>query len=87
MKNMADAFARIDDKIKFAYNECSLIENMIDLALTAHPLEDYHEDNGPCLWWKFPIEEPPFVGSPLDADWPGYHTHFTRLLVPSNPEE
>jgi len=31
------------------------------------PLEEWHEDMGPMLWWKFPIEEEPYVGSPLDV--------------------
>lgn len=38
-----------------------------DLATTALPLSEYHEDMGDVLWWKFPIEEPPYVGSPLDC--------------------
>lgn len=29
-------------------------------------LEQWHEDVGPVLWWKFPINEPPYVGTPLD---------------------
>lgn len=51
----------------------------------ATPLEQWHEGDGDVLWWKFPIDEPPYVGSPLDTDWPGYHTHFTRIPVPSQP--
>lgn len=31
------------------------------------PLEEWHEDFGDCLWWSFPVEEPPYVGSPLDC--------------------
>lgn len=46
------------------------------------PLEDWGEDYGDVLWWKFPIEEPPYVGSPLDEHWPGYHTHWTPIPVP-----
>lgn len=46
-------------------------------------LADYHEDHGPVLWWVFPVTEPPYVGSPLDLDWPGYHTHWTLLDIPS----
>lgn len=34
--------------------------------IIARPLEEYHEDMGDVLWWKFPITEPPYVGSPLD---------------------
>lgn len=33
----------------------------------ARPLEEWHEDIGSVLWWKFPINEPPYVGSPLDT--------------------
>ena len=51
----------------------------------ARPISEWHEDIGDCLWWRFPIEEPPYVGSPLDEDWPEYHTHFTRIECPSQP--
>lgn len=30
------------------------------------PFADWHEDDGDVMWWRFPIEEPPFVGTPLD---------------------
>lgn len=36
----------------------------------ARPIEEYHEDMGDVLWWKFPIVEPPYVGSPLDLGRP-----------------
>jgi hypothetical protein len=45
----------------------------------AKPISEWHEDLGPCLWWIFPICEPPYSGTPLDCNWPEYHTHFTRL--------
>jgi hypothetical protein len=48
----------------------------------AHSLEDWHEDQGPVLWWAFPIAEPPYAGTPLDSSWPGYHTHWTHFHVP-----
>ena len=52
----------------------------------ATPHEDYHEDLGPVLWWRFPIDEPPWCGMPNDSDWPGYHTHFTPLpAMPTLP--
>jgi hypothetical protein len=50
----------------------------------ARPLEEYHEDDGYVLWWTFPVEEPPYVGSPLCDDWPGYHTHWTEILIPED---
>ena len=43
----------------------------------AFPGEQYHEDMGAVTWWRLPVNEPPWVGTPNDSDWPGYHTHFT----------
>ncbi len=55
------------------------------VRVEARPLEEWGEDYGDVLWWKFPIEEPPYVGSPLDCDWSGYHTHWTPIEVPEPP--
>ena len=52
-------------------------------ASRPRPLADWHDDLGCVLWWILPVEEPPYVGSPIDDDWPGYHTHFTPIVVPS----
>lgn len=30
------------------------------------PLNEWHEDHGDVLWWLWPIEQAPWVGSPLD---------------------
>lgn len=47
------------------------------------PEEEWHEDDGNVIWWKLPINEPPYVGTPLDSDFEeGYYTHFTRLIEP-----
>lgn len=51
-------------------------------ARKAIPLSDWHEDIGAALWWRFPVDEPPYCGSPTYDDWPGYHTHWTPILVP-----
>jgi len=40
-------------------------------------LAEYHEDQGAVVWWKFPVNEPAWIGTPSDSDWPGYHTHWT----------
>ena len=34
--------------------------------MQARPLSEWHEDIGPVLWWRFPVVEPPYVGTPLD---------------------
>ena len=49
--------------------------------------EKWHEDIGPVLWWDFPVEEPPYCGTPLDDDFPKYKTHFTELHIPDEVEE
>lgn len=49
---------------------------------------------GDALWWHFPIDEPPYVGSPLSSDWPegeghllhdGYYSHWTPIVIPTTP--
>lgn len=50
----------------------------------ARLLAEWGEDYGDCLWWSFPIEEPPYCGTPLDCDFPNHVTHFTRFVIPQN---
>lgn len=47
---------------------------------TPRHIDEWHEDMGFALWWALPVCEPPYVGTPLDTDWPGYHTHWTPLI-------
>lgn len=54
-------------------------------ATIPRPINEWHEDKGDVLWWSFPIEEPPYYGSPVDSDWPDYHTHWTPLIIPEEP--
>ena len=53
----------------------------------ARPLREWFEEDGAVLWWRFPVEEAPWVGQPHDCDWPGYHTHWTPIAVPVAPGE
>jgi hypothetical protein len=62
-----------------------LVEGRLEDALTPRPKADWDEDDGPCLWWVFPIVEPPYCGDPLTEDFPDYVTHWTPLLVPERP--
>ena len=76
------------------HKSCKLAENIADDLIAdgvtvqecTRPLEEWHEDYGDVLWWKFPIEEPPYVGSPLDEKWPAYHTHWTPIVLPQPPK-
>jgi len=54
----------------------------------ALPFAQWHEDQHSVLWWKFPINEPPDVGTPLSSDWPFGATEesdlfWTPLLSPT----
>lgn len=33
------------------------------------PAHEWHEDIGNVLWWLWPIEQPPYVGTPLDLGY------------------
>lgn len=56
-------------------------------ARLPRPLADWQEDMGAVLWWRFPIEEAPYCGHPNCDNWPGYHTHWTPLVLPDAPAE
>ena len=50
-------------------------------------LDEWNESDGDVLWWKFPVNESPYCGSPLDTEFPDYLTHWTKFVVPNNPFE
>lgn len=37
--------------------------------MKARPIDEYHEDMGDVLWWKFPVVEPPYCGNPNDLGY------------------
>jgi hypothetical protein len=48
----------------------------------AIPISEYHDD-GIVLWWRLPVEEAPWVGSPDYDDWlDDYYTHWTKIEIP-----
>ena len=55
----------------------SAVQEPVEREVFPRPLDSWHEDFGPVTWWKLPVEEPAWIGTPLDTDWPGYHTHWT----------
>ncbi|GGF73107.1 hypothetical protein GCM10010912_17880 [Paenibacillus albidus] len=57
----------------------------IKQPVVARPIDEWHEDYGDVLWWEFPVCEPPYCGTPIDVDWPGYHTHWTPIVIPESP--
>ena len=87
-------------KDKYALDSCMLDSDLIETLETAwkevdkyktdnkpRPLVEWGEDYRDCLWWKFPIEEPPYCGSPLDSSFPDYVTHFTMFQEPEKEDD
>lgn len=66
-------------------------QKVIERILTFRPRDEYGDDDRNVLWWRVPVEEPPFCGTPNDSDWPegedglpeGYYTHWSYLPNPS----
>ncbi len=55
-----------------------------DSSGQARPHHEWCEKDGPVLWWRFPVVEPPYVGDPREDDFPGeYVTHWTPIVVPA----
>lgn len=60
-----------------------MAQTLLDL-ITPRPIDDWHEDIGDVIWWKFPVNEPPYVGTPLDSEWDDHdydYTHWTPLPI------
>lgn len=77
----------------WGFDECrngvlSLIKALEEpQKVKARLAKHWDEDLGECLWWNYPIEEPPYCGTPLDDEFPKYKTHFTELRIPNEVEE
>lgn len=52
------------------------------MTVSARHINAYHEDFGSVVWWTRPLCEAPWIGSPLDDTWPGYHRWWTPLPDP-----
>lgn len=48
--------------------------------MKARPIDEYHEDMGDVLWWKFPITEAPYVGRPTDLGFT-VQTHINVTMI------
>ncbi len=64
------------------------VPEIIERLLIARPANEWHEDLHDVLWWRFPIEEPPYCGSPLDTHWQEHElekafTHWSPVPIPT----
>ena len=85
LPNFRNNMAYWGEKPIYEFADC-LLANGVTVQEPVRPLEEWWGAYGDVLWWKFPIEEPPYVGSPLDENWPGYHTHWTPIPLPEPPK-
>ena len=81
-KDIISAMIKTKHAARMVADITEMVQGIFEEIYDPKPFHLYHEDMGPKLWWRFPIEEPPFVGTPLDTDWPGHHTHFTAIIKP-----
>jgi hypothetical protein len=61
-------------------NEAAVgMNTALNTARTARPLRAWTVDDGDVLWITQEVASDAWCGTPLDAGWPGYHTHFLPL--------
>lgn len=83
--NDHNGFGRCPDRYTadqmYAYARSALSARKPLTPLIARQLGEWHEDDGPVMWWAWNghgwAGEPAWCGQPTDSDWPGYHTHWT----------
>lgn len=52
------------------------------LARIPIPYAEWREDDGIVLWWTKELDEPPFVGTPLDERFPAWAHWWTPIITP-----
>lgn len=70
-----------------AINTLQQIDEPQAQKVEARLAEHWNEDMGDVLWWDFPVEEPPYCGTPLDDHFPNYKTHFSMIDMPTEIEK
>lgn len=73
------------DRFTMTANSTSTVRAQQWDSPVVRPLDEWCHDDGDVLWWRFPVSEPPYVGTPGDDDFPSYVTHWTRIVVPGSP--
>lgn len=71
--------AQLSSFVKEAHRDMQALADLRQIR----SLEQWDEEQGNVLWWRLPVDEPPYVGTPLDSNWPGYHTHWTPIQMPA----
>lgn len=80
----AKLIAKAPEIIAHLLTENAALRARAEAGEVMRPADEWHEDHGPALWWNYPEDDEPFVGSPLWSDWkdrPFEPTHFTRITA------
>lgn len=92
VERVARAIERVDydserdtETVDYRAQARAAIAAMTLPLLTVRPIDEWHEDHGAALWWRFPIVEPPYSGTPLDDDFPDYLTHWSPIPEVKTP--
>jgi len=91
--NITEAFEALEQSVAKAIDDMNGTAAIpVDLARAIldmrrpRPRAEWHEDMGPVLWWKFPVDEAPYVGGENDDEFLDYATHFTPMVpLPKEP--
>lgn len=59
---------------------------LIAVPKYARHIDEWHEVDGPVLWWRDPIEEPPYVGTPDYEDFDETYKWWSPIDTPEIPE-
>ena len=60
-----------------------LMEHILSMfKCVAYDKDSWRDEDGAVLWWRIPICEPPYAGTPLNDDFPDYVTHWTKIQIP-----
>jgi hypothetical protein len=63
------------------------LKAQIERLTTLRSASEWHDDFGDVLWWRLPIQEAPYVGSPLECGWfADFYTHWTPLPKVKEPK-
>lgn len=76
-------FPDVDELCRYLKDVADNLRTLEESHFMANSADSWHEEDGEVLWWRFPVQEAPYVGSPLCEDWhEDYYTHWTKLPIP-----
>ena len=59
---------------------------LIAVPKYARHIDEWHEEDGSVLWWRDPITEPPYVGTPDYEDFDETYKWWSPIDTPEIPE-